>query len=124
MILTPFLLTLSVITYRWIAQERTAPPPIALGGATVIFGGVSLLEKADKDFATACAWGFFIGAVVAGFANPNTSLIGTAAGIPADILNQAAEAATLNKLQTPTTGNAPGTGAEKGYNPLTGPLQY
>lgn len=65
-----YLLTTGIIGYRWWTGPKQMPPPVALGGAALVFATTGLLAQADKRLGTTVAWAFTLGALVA----PKTNL--------------------------------------------------
>ncbi len=134
----PYLATLSIITVRWFKAGSRPPAPAALIGATVIFGGVSLIADSQEKFARALAWSFFAGSVVALWALPANQRNLVIAGIPPLTANQTSEligGATGGPVANGTTGKnvpptqkhndgtpvSPGVGSIQGFvNNLTG----
>lgn len=59
-----YLASLGVIGFKW-AKAGQFPPPIALGGATLIFTGCGILAgiQGGEKFAATVAWAFVAGAI-------------------------------------------------------------
>ena len=66
-ILSAYVATLSIVTYRWLHTAKQLPPPIAYFGATAIFGGIGIIGKSEEaqKFAGVLAWAIVLGALSA-----------------------------------------------------------
>jgi|SRR5690348_11374620 len=62
-VMAAYLLSLGVITVRWVKGPKQPPPPMAFLGASLIFGVSGLLAQYDKKLGTTVAWAFLAGAI-------------------------------------------------------------
>lgn len=70
-ILSAYVVTCSIITYRWWTRAKQLPPPLAYAGATAVFGGIGIMAKSAEaeKFAGVLAWGIVVGALAAPASN-------------------------------------------------------
>jgi NADH:ubiquinone oxidoreductase subunit 6 (subunit J) len=83
-ILSAYVVTCSIITYRWWTRAKQLPPPLAYAGATAVFGGIGIMAKSEEaeKFAGVLAWGIVIGALAAPAAN--ISAVNGIFGVPSN----------------------------------------
>ena len=70
-LLSAYVVTCSIITYRWWKGAGQLPPPYSYGAATLIFGGLGVMARSEEaaKFAGVLGWGFVVGALAAPASN-------------------------------------------------------
>ncbi len=70
-ILSAYVVTCGIITYRWWTRAKQLPPPLAYAGATAVFGGIGIMAKSAEaeKFAGVLAWAVVVGALAAPASN-------------------------------------------------------
>lgn len=71
-ILAAYMITLGIVTTRWVTGAKQAPPPFAFAGTSLIFAGCGAIGQANAKLGNTLAWGFTLAAIIA----PGTQKIG------------------------------------------------